>query len=209
MTLALSMTLPAPSPIPEAPSLPASPGPPTVDKLAAEAQGGSIKAFEALVREAAPRVMRFLRRRLHDEHLAEDLTQDTFLHAHAGLASYDPKRPFLPWLFTIAFRLATDVQRSRAASARREKAVAADEVQPPPEMSDDGDVWLTAKTVLTEREYQAVWMRYAEDFEIPEVARAIGKSGVATRVMLLRARRKLQVALEKALKLSGSDEVTV
>ena len=33
-----------------------------------------------------------------------------------------------------------------------------------------------------------MWMRYAEDFDIPEVARAIGKSGVATRVLLLRAR---------------------
>lgn len=172
-------------------------GGPSIDGLAREARAGSQRAFEGLMREAGPRVMRFLRRRLHDEHLAEDLTQETFLHAHAAFASYDPNRPFLPWLFTIAFRLATDAQRSRAASVRREKAVAADEVTPPPEMiADEGDVWVTAKSVLTPREYEAVWMRYAEDFEIPEVARAIGKSGVATRVMLLRARRKLQSALK-------------
>jgi RNA polymerase sigma-70 factor (ECF subfamily) len=163
--------------------------------LAAQARAGSEAAFEALVQEVGPRVMRFLLRRLRDEHLAEDLTQEALLSAHRALSSYDPLRPFLPWMFTIAVRLATDSQRSRSASLRREKAVATPEVTAPPEPNDEGDVWGVAKATLSEGEYAAVWMRYAEEFDIPDVARAIGKSGVATRVMLLRARRKLQKAL--------------
>lgn len=47
----------------------------------------------------------------------EDLTHDVFVAVHRGLPEYDPTRPLRPWLFGIAFRVASDYRR-RARYAR-------------------------------------------------------------------------------------------
>jgi RNA polymerase sigma-70 factor (ECF subfamily) len=59
------------------------------------------------------RVYGYVRRLVRDEHLAEDLTQDIFLHVHRALPSYDPERDLRPWVFTIAMNKIRDFWRSR------------------------------------------------------------------------------------------------
>jgi RNA polymerase sigma-70 factor (ECF subfamily) len=59
----------------------------------------------------------------------EDLAQDVFVRVHAGLHKYDPTRPLRPWLFGIAYRVASD--HRRLARHRFElMGVAADPVDP-------------------------------------------------------------------------------
>jgi RNA polymerase sigma-70 factor, ECF subfamily len=41
----------------------------------------------------------------------EDLTHEVFVVVHQGLPGYDPRRPLRPWLFGIAFRVASDYRR--------------------------------------------------------------------------------------------------
>src|SRR5262249_50203927 len=41
----------------------------------------------------------------------EDLCHDVFVAFYRGLHSYDPSRPLRPWLFGIAFRVASDHRR--------------------------------------------------------------------------------------------------
>lgn len=59
------------------------------------------------------RVYGFVRRLLHEEHLAEDITQDIFMHLHRAFQSYDPDRALRPWVFTIATNKVRDHWRSR------------------------------------------------------------------------------------------------
>ncbi|MEZ6018086.1 MAG: RNA polymerase sigma factor [Planctomycetota bacterium] len=59
------------------------------------------------------RIHGYIRRLVREEHLAEDLTQDVFLHVHRALDSYDPERPLAPWVFTIATNKVRDLWRSR------------------------------------------------------------------------------------------------
>jgi RNA polymerase sigma-70 factor (ECF subfamily) len=61
------------------------------------------------------RVYAYLRRLVGDEHQAEDLTQEVFLHVHRALETYDPARDPRPWLFTIATNALRDHWRARAA----------------------------------------------------------------------------------------------
>jgi RNA polymerase sigma-70 factor, ECF subfamily len=49
----------------------------------------------------------------------EDLTHEVFVAVHRALPGYDPARPIRPWLFGIAFRIASD-HRSKARFAREE-----------------------------------------------------------------------------------------
>ncbi len=41
----------------------------------------------------------------------EDVTHEVFVAVHRALPGYDPTRPIRPWLFGIAFRVASDYRR--------------------------------------------------------------------------------------------------
>jgi len=59
------------------------------------------------------RIYGYVRRLVGTEHLAEDLTQDIFLHLYQALPKYDPERELRPWVFTIATNKIRDYWRSR------------------------------------------------------------------------------------------------
>jgi RNA polymerase sigma-70 factor (ECF subfamily) len=59
---------------------------------------------------------------LVDESAAEDVAQEAFLAALAGLDRFDDRRPFGPWLRRIAVNRALDELRSRRRRAEREQA---------------------------------------------------------------------------------------
>ena len=66
------------------------------------AQGGDRAAFSALVPRYWKPVYGWLAGLCGDEHLAEDLTQDTFVHAWQGLPQLTSPEAFRVWLFRIA-----------------------------------------------------------------------------------------------------------
>lgn len=70
-------------------------------------------ALEAFFDHYFTRVYGYVRRLVREEHLAEDLTQDVFLHVQKALPSYDPARPLSPWVYTIATNKVRDLWRSR------------------------------------------------------------------------------------------------
>jgi RNA polymerase sigma-70 factor (ECF subfamily) len=59
------------------------------------------------------RVYGYVRRLLHEDHLAEDVTQDIFMHLHRSFEGYDPSRPLRPWVYTVATNKVRDHWRSR------------------------------------------------------------------------------------------------
>jgi len=76
-------------------------------------RGGESAAFAPLVRTYEGRIQRFLYALVGDHEEARDLTQDAFVRAWRRLDRYDPERPFLPWLTTIARRLGIELLRTR------------------------------------------------------------------------------------------------
>jgi RNA polymerase sigma-70 factor, ECF subfamily len=76
-------------------------------------QAGNQDAFRELFDRYAGRVYGFLVRRLGDVATAEDLHQEAFLRLHRARDSYNPERPFRPWLFAIVHNLVNDTLRSR------------------------------------------------------------------------------------------------
>jgi RNA polymerase sigma factor (sigma-70 family) len=80
------------------------------------AQGGDGGAYAQLLSEIAPRLRRFVQGhwRVPGAEDVEDLVQDVLLSVHAVRATYDPSRPFMPWLFAIARNRIADGSRRRA-----------------------------------------------------------------------------------------------
>src|SRR5262245_38331867 len=100
------------------------------------AQAGDAQAYVRLLKEITPRLRQTVRRqrRFVSAEDIEDLVQDILLSLHAVRASYDPRRPFTPWLMAIMRNRLVD-------GARRYSRRVAHEVQVenmPVTFSDEG-----------------------------------------------------------------------
>ena len=172
------------------------------DWLAAQAAEGSLKAMEALVIRHQPRIFRFLLAKTSTRTEAEDLTQETFLTACRKIRGYNPKFPFTTWLYTIAQRLAI--------SAWRKKKETTDDI---PELTDSAacpaenaqaneeksNLWIHAHKILNHNQYSALWLHYAEDLPVADIAKALRKTVPGVKLLLFRARNKLQANLSPEL----------
>lgn len=80
------------------------------------AQDGDSRAYSNLLQEIAPRLRKMVRnqRRLLRQEDIEDLVQEILLSLHAVRATYDPQRPFMPWLFAITRNRLADNARHYA-----------------------------------------------------------------------------------------------
>jgi RNA polymerase sigma factor (sigma-70 family) len=71
----------------------------------ARAQNGDREAFHALFEEIGPIIMRVLRRRVLDQNEIEDVCQEVLLAVYKSRHTYQPERPFEPWLFAIVWKV--------------------------------------------------------------------------------------------------------
>jgi RNA polymerase sigma factor (sigma-70 family) len=85
--------------------------------LAACAAKGDERAFATLVRRHKEPLYRLLRRYTGDADEAYEAAHEAFIAAWAAIERYDPQRPFLAWLRTIAINKARD--RGRRMAFRR------------------------------------------------------------------------------------------
>ncbi len=73
-------------------------------ELIAEALTGHEKSYALLMNKYRKRIHRFIRSRVADNSLAEELTQDTFVDAFRYLHTFRGDSQFYTWLCTIAIR---------------------------------------------------------------------------------------------------------
>lgn len=109
-------------------------------RLMASAQDGDRQAYARLLEEVAPYLRRLASQRLQNADDIEDAIQDILLTIHAIRHTYDPQRPFGPWLVTIASRRVTDRIRRRVFLRAREVPLSAEHETlsgPQPNLSEE------------------------------------------------------------------------
>jgi len=162
------------------------------EELAWRSKEGCQASFAQLVERYAPRLLCFLSRRTGNVHDAEDLVQDTFVRAFENIHRYRRTWRFSTWLFTIAARLATSHYR-KTQTARGVPKIGSNAACPSTILSQREQrqsLWSQAME-LSESQYQALWLKYAEDMSIKDIARVMGKSQISVKVLLYRARTGL------------------
>lgn len=89
------------------------------------AQGGDGHAYSRLLYEITPRLRRIIQRKRAFQNVQdiEDLVQDVLLSLHSVRATYDPQRPFFPWLLAIVRNRLADGARRYARIGRNEVLV--------------------------------------------------------------------------------------
>jgi RNA polymerase sigma-70 factor (ECF subfamily) len=163
-------------------------------RLVRDAVGGDAQAFEQIVRLHHRRVFTFLLQMTRQRQDAEDLAQQTFIKAYHHLARFDPGRPLINWLLVIARR--TALNHFRAAKKWEEIPEETAGGEPSPARSaEDQDhadtLWARARAVLSPREFEVLWLRFAEDFSTKETARIVGLTETHVKVLVFRARQTL------------------
>jgi RNA polymerase sigma-70 factor (ECF subfamily) len=174
--------------------VPAEPPTPSDAELARQTQAGSPAALEELVHRYEHRVYAFVSQFCRNATDAREITQDTFVQAAQRIAQFDPRREFAPWLFTIARHKWIDRQRAAPPPAGAPPPEIAEELHPGEllaQAEDRQQLWRLARARLTENQFQALWLHYAEDLAVPHVARVLGKTRVHVKVLLFRARQTL------------------
>ncbi|OYQ25691.1 RNA polymerase subunit sigma-24 [Sandarakinorhabdus cyanobacteriorum] len=74
---------------------------PTLARMMQASQAGDALAYRQLLGALVPLLRRWFRQKVAPADL-DDLVQDTVMAVHRRRASWDPARPFLPWLAAIA-----------------------------------------------------------------------------------------------------------
>lgn len=93
--------------------------------LVQRARLGDKRAFGAIYDRHGPRVFNLLRRLCADSTAAEDLAQETFLRAHAALATWRARGSLSSWLVGIAIRCYRNSRRQARAEDRLDEGLAA------------------------------------------------------------------------------------
>src|SRR5262245_2409815 len=89
------------------------------------AQDGDRLAYASLLNEVIPIVKRILQSRMSFLSSADrqDIAQDILLSLHAARSTYDPERPFTPWLMTIIHNRTVDHARRYSRRSANEVTV--------------------------------------------------------------------------------------
>ena len=82
------------------------------------AQQGDAPKYESLLAEVAMLVRAFLQARGVPSDCLEDLVQETLISIHKARHTFDPRKPFGPWLFAIAQHRLVDFWRQLARGSR-------------------------------------------------------------------------------------------
>jgi len=77
------------------------------DGLMVRVKRGDHRAFRILAERYRSKIFRFIHRMLHNEEIAEDLAQETFLRVYRRASTYKPGSNFSIWLYTIACSFST------------------------------------------------------------------------------------------------------
>jgi RNA polymerase sigma-70 factor, ECF subfamily len=168
--------------------------------MMAAAQNGDARAYDRLLRECLPLLRSICRARLRDATDTEDAVQDALLTLHRVRATYDPARPFTPWISAIAERRALDRGRSRGRRTSREIDIEhagpiIDPSTPPAERGLERAELRAALRELPASQAKALQLAKIEELSLAEASARSGLSVGALKVATHRALATLRKRL--------------
>ncbi|ABE46672.1 RNA polymerase, sigma subunit, ECF family [Polaromonas sp. JS666] len=169
----------------------------------ASAQAGDRDAYRRLLEAVTPYLRALAARHIGNRSDVEDTVQDILLTIHTVRHTYDPARPFGPWLVTIANRRIIDVLRRQGRCSAHEIPV-----EPEHETLSASEANLQEEAVsarmlrdavecLPAGQRDAIRMLKLEEMSLLEASAASGISVASLKVATHRALKRLRDVIEK------------
>lgn len=162
-------------------------------------------AFGAIYDHYFPQVFTYMRYRVRDAHVADDLTAQVFERALSRLKSYHAARaPFGAWLFGIARHVIENYRRAQRYRAWLPFDSLADQAgsdEGPAEVAarhEEQERLLAAVARLSDRERDIIGLKFAARLTNRRIAEISGLSESNVAVILFRAMQKLRADLSPA-----------
>jgi RNA polymerase sigma-70 factor, ECF subfamily len=168
--------------------------------LMVRAQDGDRQAYEDLLTRVSGLITGFVRRRVGDAAWADDVVQECLVALHRARHTYDPTRPFAPWLFAIAQNRLVDALRVARRRVLRE--LAPESVWPalakrPNQERDAMRADLRREVAaLPEKQRRVIELLKFEELSVREVASRLGMSEANVKVTAHRGYRALRRRVE-------------
>jgi RNA polymerase sigma factor (sigma-70 family) len=174
--------------------------------LMARAQDGDRRAYRALLEDMTPYLRTLAARCFREPSDAEDAVQDVLLTVHAVRHTYDPGRPFGPWLVAIANRRIVDRLRRHIRARSREIELSSEHETFSPDAANfqcedtaaDAAALHAAIATLAPDQRVAISLLKLKEMSLKEAALASGRSVSALKVATHRAIKSLRKRLRQS-----------
>ena len=165
---------------------------------------GDESAFTQLVQRYQKQVHALAWRKIGDFHIAEEITQDTFLKAYQRLSTLKKPHQFAGWLYVIATRCCQDWLRKKQLSAETLENFNSEDLQPEAysryvaEQQEKTNVEEQRKVVrkllstLPESERTVITLYYFGEMTCEKISEFLGVSTNTIKSRLRRARNRLK-----------------
>ena len=171
---------------------------------------GSRDSLAPLVRRYAGPLLTYIRRMVGDEHRSEELFQDVFLAVWTKRATYQPLRPFRPWLYAIATNQCRANFRRQNSTLADEAAVShaeSNDPSPAEAVASDETARIVENAVaeLPQQQRSVVALRVWNGMSYAEIAQSLGLTEATVRSHMHHALAALKRMLSPRLKMETQE----
>ena len=164
--------------------------------LMRKAQDGDGQSYATLLRSLVNPIRAFLQHHYPGISDYEDVVQETLLTLHKIRHTYDPARPFMPWLYAIARHRALDYLRKNIRIHTREvyeeHALESASAVSTLDDADGLEVVSEMLAILPEKERAVVQLLKIDQLSVKDVAERLGLSESNVKVIASRSYEKLR-----------------
>lgn len=167
-------------------------------KLIISAKQGDASAFEVIYNTLYTPLYRYLYSRTQDVELVNDLCQQTFLKFYMALATYEPEKSPLAYLFTIAKHLLIN-QRIKKTFIPFDETLLETVTDDEDPIIDEAHTKLLASKIndflpsLTQDEQDLIRLYFYSELSYTEISEIMDKEEVYLRKIKERALKKLRI----------------
>lgn len=170
-----------------------------LSELMAATQGGDREAYSRLLRELDAILSPYFRRRLRSDDAACDVVQETLLSVHMARHTYDPEKPFLPWVFAIARCRLVDYWRKQERHADADPLDDLEAADRPEEPSGSAALAGEALGELSAADRDVIKFLKVEGLSLKDVARKMQLTEGAVKVRAHRAYQRLRQVFRRIM----------
>ncbi len=174
-------------------------------KLISDVLHGEPDAFGPIVKKYTPLIVKLAYSFLSDREDALDASQEIFVRAYKGLASFKLEKRFEPWLYSIALNYLRTAYRARKKNAEEKKTVFREiaREQIIACANDEYDLMYAKETVRMALEElgtelrEVVVLYYMEGKSVGEISEILSIGIENIKSKLFRARKKLKEIIQR------------
>ncbi len=158
-------------------------------------QAGDTSAHEEALRQCSTWLHRYFRGRIHPD-MVDDLVQETLFSVHRKCGTYDPARPFLPWLAAIARYRWIDRLRKMYRNDESDHTYIHESIDPEESIAAGISIDRLLQ-LLPEKQARSIKLVKIDGHSVEEAARIAGQSQSSVKMNIMRGIRKLSALVEE------------